>query len=518
MAGAFAQANDDSFYVMLFGFVAFACCLLAIEPFVRGKAYYDETVASFKYTSKVIKVLCSPSKVTNGINFLKGNMPYTRHFVFPLAKKIFTKWRLMLWGAFIVLFSIVAYQTLSFDPHQILNLKPDATPGQIKKSYRKLSMKLHPDVNSTEEAARQYSRVKKAYHMLTKPDERIQNEADVDAQGPGVGLPSFLTNPEYAAFSMTLLLGLLFSAPFYMLFALKQKKTDETSIPYMIRCVKYAKMAETMFHEIGMPQYQENTYEVEQAPKLISLLEKLETAQCFETPEEEIPMKPSEAALFFPELCSETEVKELLKESINGNRSAQAQLSKHLLIFINTDKVDELQAILDAHPITDSDKEALATYKELKKGDGKKTIDNLVFNPYTDEKEEITKYFLEPLLGEILMQADIALPCLNPQQRGLETSNKLRQAYITRFDNLKLLKKQAAERGDAKELPRMHKESLLNTTRQHATSLRIFADMISELKNRCKMFQKRQESALRSRNKKILSGKGKMQAPPSTCC
>ena len=484
MAGAFAQANDDSFYVMLFGFVAFACCMLAIEPFVRGKAYYDETVEGMKYSTKVMKVMCSPSKLKIGFGFLTSNMLYTKQFILPLAKNVFKKWRLMLWTSFVVLFSIVAYQTLSFDPHSILGLKTDAAPGQIKKAYRKLSMKLHPDVNATREAAVQYGRVKKAYHMLTKPDERLQNEADTDAQGPGVGLPSFLTNPEYAVFSMTLLLGLLFSAPFYMLFALKQKKTDETSIPYMIRCVKFAKMAEKMFHDIGLPQYPENTYEIDQNVKLVSLLQKFELAGCFETPEEEIPMKPSEAALFFPDLCSETEVKQLLAEAINGNRSAEGQLTKHLLIYINTDEIDEIQKILDAHPISEADKEALSTYKELKKGDksdDKKMMDNLVFNLYSDEQEETAKYFLEPLLGEILMQADVALPCLNPQQRGLEICNKLRQAYITRFDNLAQLKKHAVERGDASELPRSHKEKLLNTVKQHTTSLKIFSEMITEV-------------------------------------
>jgi molecular chaperone DnaJ len=61
------------------------------------------------------------------------------------------------------------------DYYKILDLKPGATTSEIKKSYRKLALKYHPDRNpSNEEAEEQFKWVSEAYQTLNDPEKRSQ--------------------------------------------------------------------------------------------------------------------------------------------------------------------------------------------------------------------------------------------------------------------------------------------------------------------------------------------------------
>lgn len=44
------------------------------------------------------------------------------------------------------------------DPYQILGLSHNATDEEIKKAYRKLSRKYHPDANVNNPNAKEYSK------------------------------------------------------------------------------------------------------------------------------------------------------------------------------------------------------------------------------------------------------------------------------------------------------------------------------------------------------------------------
>ena len=58
--------------------------------------------------------------------------------------------------------------------YEILGVPEDATDKQIKKAYRKLSLKYHPDKNPGDAAAqRKFNLVRDAYEVLSDPDKKI---------------------------------------------------------------------------------------------------------------------------------------------------------------------------------------------------------------------------------------------------------------------------------------------------------------------------------------------------------
>lgn len=58
------------------------------------------------------------------------------------------------------------------DYYNILNLKKDATDDEIKKAYRKLAMKYHPDKNKNADAEEKFKEVAEAYEVLSDKKKR----------------------------------------------------------------------------------------------------------------------------------------------------------------------------------------------------------------------------------------------------------------------------------------------------------------------------------------------------------
>ena len=62
---------------------------------------------------------------------------------------------------------------MSEDYYQILGLKKDASEEDIKKAYRKLAMKYHPDHTKGDKAAEEkFKKISEAYAVLSDKEKR----------------------------------------------------------------------------------------------------------------------------------------------------------------------------------------------------------------------------------------------------------------------------------------------------------------------------------------------------------
>ena len=59
------------------------------------------------------------------------------------------------------------------DPYEVLGVQRSASAGDIKKAYRKLAKKLHPDANKKDpKAATKFSELNSAYEIVGDDDKR----------------------------------------------------------------------------------------------------------------------------------------------------------------------------------------------------------------------------------------------------------------------------------------------------------------------------------------------------------
>ena len=70
-------------------------------------------------------------------------------------------------------------------PYEVLGVKPDASPDEIRKSYRKLAKELHPDLNPGKpEAEARFKSVTAAYDLLSDADKRARyDRGEIDESG-----------------------------------------------------------------------------------------------------------------------------------------------------------------------------------------------------------------------------------------------------------------------------------------------------------------------------------------------
>lgn len=86
------------------------------------------------------------------------------------------------------------------DPYEILGVAKTATADDIRKAYRKLAKKLHPDLNPGDKRAEeQFKEVAAANDLLSDPDKRRRFDAgEIDASGAEKAPPNARYYRDYA--------------------------------------------------------------------------------------------------------------------------------------------------------------------------------------------------------------------------------------------------------------------------------------------------------------------------------
>ncbi|CAN0537526.1 unnamed protein product, partial [Scytosiphon promiscuus] len=77
------------------------------------------------------------------------------------------------WSCFVALASLVVLVSGgNRDLYEVLGLGRGASPAEIKKADRQLSLHYHPDKNPSDDAASRFAEVASAYEVLSDEEKR----------------------------------------------------------------------------------------------------------------------------------------------------------------------------------------------------------------------------------------------------------------------------------------------------------------------------------------------------------
>ena len=78
---------------------------------------------------------------------------------------------------------------MASDYYEMLGVSRDADKEEIKRAYRRLARKYHPDVNKEEGAEERFKEINRAYEVLSEPEMRSRydrfGEAGINSSGGG---------------------------------------------------------------------------------------------------------------------------------------------------------------------------------------------------------------------------------------------------------------------------------------------------------------------------------------------
>ncbi len=90
-----------------------------------------------------------------------------------------------------------------FDPYQVLGVSPSASDEEVKKAYRQLSRKYHPDANvnnpNAAQAEEKFKQVQQAYEEIMKMREQGARGYGQTAYGPGSSRAGYGSSGSYGS-------------------------------------------------------------------------------------------------------------------------------------------------------------------------------------------------------------------------------------------------------------------------------------------------------------------------------
>ena len=78
--------------------------------------------------------------------------------------------------------------------YETLEITDSASPDEIKKAYRKLARKYHPDVNKDPQAEEKFKEINAAYEVLSNPEKKQQYDQHGDSMFGGQNFHDFARN------------------------------------------------------------------------------------------------------------------------------------------------------------------------------------------------------------------------------------------------------------------------------------------------------------------------------------
>ena len=188
--------NDITSYSFIAAIILFIIIPLFINIFKR--LFYDVSFAN-----NIENNICKCSKCKERIK--KYNSKKKKENI-NLTFFIYLIIFIILFYIFIALCQQVSNSTnKNFDPYSILEISELASEKEIKQSYKKLSLKYHPDKSKIKNSRDKFMEINKAYRALTNPIAKENYKKYGNPDGPGLisidlALPKFLFKGKFANF------------------------------------------------------------------------------------------------------------------------------------------------------------------------------------------------------------------------------------------------------------------------------------------------------------------------------
>ena len=127
---------------------------------------------------------------------------------------------IFLYNGLFLLFLLLFFETCKkfqkdhkvvFNPYEILQISESASVNEIKKAYKQLTLKYHPDKNQGDKKSKElFMNINKAYRALTNPKAKENYEKYGNPDGPGLlqygySLTSFLFNGKVGYYAKIIL-------------------------------------------------------------------------------------------------------------------------------------------------------------------------------------------------------------------------------------------------------------------------------------------------------------------------